>query len=107
MLGCINQCFLREENLPPSGESQNPLDEIKQLKLENSKLARELRITKDYFEKVNRTLEAKETLGRVLTAANARQKAYTDMLLESCPNVILLFDDAGKLVLCTKNFFGL
>ncbi|GHV93351.1 hypothetical protein AGMMS50268_38540 [Spirochaetia bacterium] len=93
--------------MPPSGENQSPLDEIKRLKLENSKLSRELRITKDYFEKVNRTLEAKETLGKVLTAANARQKAYTDMLLESCPNIILLFDDGGRLVLCTKNFLGL
>ncbi|GHV95320.1 hypothetical protein AGMMS50293_16400 [Spirochaetia bacterium] len=93
--------------MPPSGENQDPLDQIKQLKLENSKLARELRITKDYFEKVNRSLEAKETLGRVLTTANARQKAYTDMLLESCPNIILLFDDARRLVLCTKNLLGL
>jgi signal transduction histidine kinase/ActR/RegA family two-component response regulator len=88
-------------------EQQALLDEIKQLKLENSKLARELRITKDYFDKVNRTLEAKETLGKVLTIANTRQRAYTDMLLESCPNIILLFDDEGKLVLCTKKFLEL
>ncbi|GHV71328.1 hypothetical protein AGMMS49928_22630 [Spirochaetia bacterium] len=93
--------------MPLSGEDQSPLDEIKQLKIENSRLARELRITKDYFEKVNRTLEVKENLGRVLAAANTRQKAYTDMLLESCPNIILLFDNSGRLVLCTKNLLGL
>ena len=91
----------------PAPEEQSVLDELKKLKLENSKLAREVRITKDYFEKVNRTLEAKETLGRVLTAENLRQKAYTDMLLESCPNIILLFDNDSRLVLCTKKFLDL
>ncbi|MDR2478733.1 MAG: response regulator [Treponema sp.] len=83
-----------------SGEDLH--EELKQLKIENLRLARELRITKNYFEKVNRTLEAKETLGKVLLATNLRQKAYTDMLLESCPNIIMLLDDGGRLVLCTE-----
>ncbi|MDR2470623.1 MAG: response regulator [Treponema sp.] len=93
--------------MPGSEEQEALLDEIKRLKLENSKLIRELRITKDYFEKVNRTLEAKETLGRVLAVANTRQRAYTDMLLENCPGIILLFDGDGKLALSTKKFLEL
>jgi signal transduction histidine kinase/ActR/RegA family two-component response regulator len=84
-----------------------PEEEIKQLKLENAKLARELRITRSFMDKVSRTVESKETLGRVLTAANAKQKAYTDMLLESCPNIILLLDDEGRLVLSTRMFLTL
>jgi signal transduction histidine kinase/ActR/RegA family two-component response regulator len=84
-----------------------PEDELKQLKLENAKLARELRITKSFLDKVSRTVEAKETLGTVLAAANAKQKAYTDMLLESCPNIILLLDDEGRLVLGAKMFLTL
>jgi signal transduction histidine kinase/CheY-like chemotaxis protein len=90
--------------VPESDLFQN---EIRQLKLENSKLARELRISQNYFDKVNKTLEAKETLGKVLAEANARQKAYTDMLLESCPNIILVLDSDGNLALCTKNFLAL
>jgi signal transduction histidine kinase len=82
-------------------------EEIKELKLQNTKLARELRITKEYLVKVTRTVEAKETLGKVLTTANVKQKAYTTMLLESCPNVILLLDDNGRLVLGTKMFLTL
>jgi signal transduction histidine kinase len=82
-------------------------EEIKQLKLENAKLTRELRVTKSFLDKVSRTVEAKETLGTVLAAANAKQRAYTDMLLESCPNIILLFDDTGRLVLSTKMFLTL
>jgi signal transduction histidine kinase len=82
-------------------------EEIRQLKLENAKLARELRLTKSFLDKVSRMVESKETLGAVLTAANAKQKAYTDMLLESCPNIILLLDDRGRLVLGTKMFLTL
>jgi signal transduction histidine kinase len=84
-----------------------PEEELKRLKRENAKLERELRVTKSFLDKVSRTVEAKETLGNVLTAANAKQRAYTDMLLESCPNIILLLDDAGRLVLSTKMFLTL
>jgi signal transduction histidine kinase len=83
------------------------LEENKRLRLENSKLTRELRITQAYLDKVSKTVEAKETLGKVLSAANAKQKAYTDMLLESCPSVIFLLDDAGYLILSTKVFLTL
>ncbi|MDR0583155.1 MAG: response regulator [Treponema sp.] len=82
-------------------------EEIKQLKIENAKLTRELRVTKSFLDKISRTVESKETLGTVLAAANAKQKAYTDMLLESCPNIILLLDDGGRLVLGTKMFLTL
>jgi signal transduction histidine kinase len=89
-----------------AGEKQF-LEENKRLKLENTKLARELRITQAYLDKISKTVEAKETLGKVLSAANAKQKAYTDMLLESCPSVILLLDDAGYLILGTRVFLTL
>jgi signal transduction histidine kinase len=84
-----------------------PEEEIKRLQLENARLARELRVTKSFLDKVSRTVEAKETLGTALAAANAKQKAYTDMLLESCPNIILLLDDEGRLVLGTRMFLTL
>jgi signal transduction histidine kinase/CheY-like chemotaxis protein len=71
------------------------------------KLARELRVNKDFLDKVSKTVEAKETLGTVLAAANAKQKAYTDMLLESCPNIILLLDNDRRLVLSTRMFLTL
>jgi signal transduction histidine kinase/ActR/RegA family two-component response regulator len=88
-------------------ETVLPDEELKQLQLENAKLARELRVTRSFLDKVSRTVEAKETLGTVLAAANAKQKAYTDMLLESCPNIILLLDDEGRLVLGTRMFLTL
>jgi signal transduction histidine kinase/ActR/RegA family two-component response regulator len=82
-------------------------EEVKQLKTQNLKLTRDLRITQNFLDRVTRTVEAKETLGIMLTAANAKQRAYTDMLLERSPNIIMLFDNAGRLVLSTKLFLTL
>jgi signal transduction histidine kinase/CheY-like chemotaxis protein len=80
---------------------------IKQLRIQNSKLERELRVTRNLLENLSKNMEAKEALGSVLAAANAKQRAYTDMLLESCPNIILLLDDTGRLVLSTRMFLTL
>jgi signal transduction histidine kinase/ActR/RegA family two-component response regulator len=82
-------------------------EEVKKLKLQNSKLTRDIRITRNFLDRVSKTVEAKETLGTMLTAANAKQRAYTDMLLERSPNIIMLFDDTGRLVLSTKMFLTL
>ena len=86
---------------------KSPEDEMKELRLQNTKLARELRITRNYLDKVTKTVEAKEALGKALETANAKQKAYTDMLLENCPNIIILLDDSGRLVLSTQMFLTL
>jgi signal transduction histidine kinase len=92
----------------PSADSETALqEEIRRLKLQNSKLSRELRITQSFLDKVSKTVEAKETLGNMLTLANAKQRAYSDILLESSPNIILLLDDEGRLVLSTKMFLTL
>jgi signal transduction histidine kinase/ActR/RegA family two-component response regulator len=88
-------------------ENQDLTEQIKQLTKERNKLFRELRINKNFLDKVNKTLEAKDALGSALSAANAKQKAYTDMLLESCPGIILLLDDNDELVLSTKIFLTL
>jgi signal transduction histidine kinase/ActR/RegA family two-component response regulator len=80
------------------------LEEIKQLKLENTKLGRELRITQNFLDKVTKMVDSKDTLSQMLAMANAKQRAYTDMLLDSCPNILLLLDDAGRFVLSTQVF---
>jgi signal transduction histidine kinase len=86
---------LQEENLALQSE-------VKQLKMQVSRLSRELRVSNNLHEKVARMLEAKDTLGNVLSAANAKQRAYTDMLIESCPSIIVLLDDASRLVFSTR-----
>ena len=82
----------------------NEQDEIKCLNREILRLNRELRTTKTFLDNATQAMNAKDALGRVLSNNSARQKAYTDMLLESCPNIILLLDNDGKISLSTKAF---
>ena len=82
-------------------------EENRRLSMEKAKISRELHVTKGFLDKVNKTMEAKNTLERVLSAATARQRAYTDMLLENCPDIIFLLDDNGCFVLCTKTLLTL
>jgi signal transduction histidine kinase/CheY-like chemotaxis protein len=86
---------LQEENLALQNE-------VKQLKMQVSKLSRELRVSNSLHDKVAKMLEAKDTLGNVLSAANAKQRAYTNMLIESCPSIIVLLDDSGRVVFSTR-----
>ena len=82
-------------------------EELRQLKLEAARLNRELRQAQKLLEKVTRAAEAKDALGRTLSAANARQQAYTEILLENCPSIIMLLNYEGHFVLCTDVFLKL
>ena len=75
--------------------------ENQQLKKEVTRLSRELRISQVYLERVTRTLHSKEALGDALTADNIKQRSHIDLLLRSCPNIIMLFDDKDNLIICT------
>ena len=86
---------LEEENIKLRAE-------VNRLSLEIKKLSREVRMSKSFLDKVTRASEAKDALGSALSAANVRQKAYTDMLLENCPSIIIVLDEDGKFVLSTN-----
>ena len=89
----------------PSLQEENAAlqSEIKRLNLELKKISRELRVSKNFLDKVTKASEAKDMLGSALSIANARQKAYTDVLLENCPSIITLLDQDGRFVLSTKS----
>ncbi|MDR3185525.1 MAG: response regulator [Christensenellaceae bacterium] len=78
--------------------------EIIRLQAEVNSLKRELRITNGYVDRVNKTITAKTTLNESLALANARQNEYIGMLLNSCRNIIMLYDKNAECVLCTNVF---
>ena len=88
--------------IPLEEENDALRTEISRLNAEVKKLSREVRMSKSFLDKVTRTSEAKDALSNALSAANARQRAYTDILLESCPSIIILLDECGRFVLSTK-----
>ena len=67
-----------------------------------AQLERELRISNSFLDKVTRSMHSKEALGDALTAENNQQRGYVDLLLQYCPDAIMLFNDAGKLILSTS-----
>ena len=102
LVGSRTTLLLQENNMSADEDNQALCAEIDRLNLELKKASRELRITKSFLDKITRTAEAKDTLGSALSSANFKQRAYTDMLLESCPNIIVLLDTAGHIILSTK-----
>ena len=91
-----------DQTLSWEADNQDLRQEVERLNLEIRKLNRELRISKGFLDRVTKAVEAKDSLNSSLQAANAMQRAYTDMLLESCPNIMILFDMGGHFVLSTK-----
>ena len=76
--------------------------EIARLNIELRKHAREAKVAKSFLDRVTRATESKETVNKALAVANARQKEYTDLLLQNCPIVIVLLDMNGNIVLSTN-----
>ncbi|MDR2898920.1 MAG: response regulator, partial [Clostridiales bacterium] len=75
--------------------------EVETLKQETKKLARELKLSSGFLDKVSKAADAKDALNNALFEANLKQRTYTDLLLKYCPNIIVLMDDEGRFVLST------
>ena len=80
--------------------------QIHKLQIENKTLSRELRASKTFLEKVDQMIVTKGTIQEALFTANERQRAYISMLIESCPNIIVMVDNTNHFVLCTDVFFS-
>ena len=93
---------LLDENQKLLDENQKLLKEVDALNRELKKNAREMRVSNSFLDKVTKAAAAKETLTNALSDANIKQRAYTNMLLQSCPNIIVLLDDDGRFVLSTE-----
>ena len=96
------QPSVEEENQKLRCENDSLRAEVGRLELELKKAAREARLSKSFLDKVTKTVEAKDALSSALSTANVKQRAYTEILLESCPNIIILFDNSGSFVLSTR-----
>ena len=79
-------------------------EELKSLKKEVARLTRELRNTQNLLSVTCRSMESKEAFGRVMAAETVTQRAYTGLLLEHCPNIILLLDKEKRFLLSTRAF---
>ncbi|MCL2372513.1 MAG: ATP-binding protein [Defluviitaleaceae bacterium] len=73
------------------------------LKAETNKFSRELRVNQSLLDRISKALEAKEALGMAMAQNNAKQKAYTDIMLESCTSIIAILDENWNFTLSSKS----
>ncbi|MDR2053748.1 MAG: response regulator, partial [Treponema sp.] len=85
-------------------ENEDMTRQIEILQKENTKLTRQLERLENKLER-NKVLAATQTgLFSARTAAQQKQEKYMNMLLESCSDIIILFDGEGRFAYCTDVF---
>ncbi|MDL2317183.1 response regulator [Desulfovibrio sp. OttesenSCG-928-A18] len=85
-------------------ETINPEDELKALRAENRKLARQVKSLQGILDRGKIANQAKANYAAVLNAEKNRLDKHMALLLENCPDIILLFDNAGRFAHCTSAF---
>ena len=79
------------------------LQKLKAVELEKNKLARELRtiIKRNEIDRLN--IETQIGLNRIITDEKQKQEMYVRLLLETCPDPMLIFDENSKFLLGTTS----
>jgi PAS domain S-box-containing protein len=89
----------KQEHSLPDLES-----ELKQVRITIKKLERELKLANTVIERNRITAEAKDNLSRIVRDSKSELEKYMKLLLENCPEIIMLFDKDGRIVYCTDVF---
>ncbi|MDR2740243.1 MAG: response regulator [Treponema sp.] len=77
---------------------------MKKARIEIKKLDRELKLARRLIERNKINAEANDSLSRVVSDKKSELEKYMNLLLENCPDIIILFDQKGKIAHCTDAF---
>jgi len=77
------------------------------LSLEHKKTVRALDLAEKQIERNRISAEAKDNLGKAISAKRSELERYMNLLLGNCPDMILLFDKTGRIVYCTESYLSL
>ncbi|MDR1625386.1 MAG: response regulator [Spirochaetia bacterium] len=81
--------------------------QLKEARLQIKKLNREAELVKGIIERNRITNAVKDNLSQIISASKSELEKYMNLLLKNCPDVILLFDQQGRIVYCTEVFLAL
>ena len=81
-----------------------PEEEIVRLRGENAELYRRLSALEATVDRYKLFSSAKAKLSAVINAEKSKQEKYMSLLLENCPDIIMLFDQSGQFAYCTEAF---
>ncbi|MDR2892267.1 MAG: response regulator [Deltaproteobacteria bacterium] len=91
-------------NLAYPEDAMTPEEELEALRVENKKLARQIKSIQGILERNKIANQAKANYAAVLNTEKTRLDKHMSLLLENCPDIILFFDDAGRFAYCTAPF---
>jgi signal transduction histidine kinase/ActR/RegA family two-component response regulator len=78
--------------------------ELKKAQLIIKKLERELKLANTAIERNRISAEAKDNLSKVIEEKKSELEMYMNLLLENCPDIIMLFNRDGRIAYCTEAF---
>jgi signal transduction histidine kinase/CheY-like chemotaxis protein len=78
--------------------------ELKKALITIKKLERELKLANTAIERNKVTAETKDNLSRIIEEKKSELEMYMNLLLENCPDIIMLFNKDGKIAYCTESF---
>jgi PAS domain S-box-containing protein len=78
--------------------------ELKKAQLVIKKLERELKLANTAIERNRISAEAKDNLSKVIEEKKSELEMYMNLLLENCPDIIMLFNKDGRIAYCTEAF---
>jgi signal transduction histidine kinase len=88
----------------PAPDVEALKEENKQLRLENKKLARELKYAQATNKRNKMSSGVRENLSRIIAAEKSRQEKYMNLLLANCLDIIMLFDRTGHLIFASESY---
>ncbi|MDR1507451.1 MAG: response regulator [Treponema sp.] len=78
--------------------------ELRKARIEAKKLERELKLARSLIDRNKITAEANDRLSRIVSEKKSELEKYMNLLLENCPDIIILFDQKGNIAHCTDAF---
>jgi signal transduction histidine kinase/DNA-binding NarL/FixJ family response regulator len=87
-----------------ASEIESLLKENKALRSENKRLGRELKYERDLNERNRISAEVKDNVSKIISAEKDRLKKYMNLLLTNCPDIIMFFDQEGRVVLVSDSY---
>jgi signal transduction histidine kinase/CheY-like chemotaxis protein len=78
--------------------------ELKQARLTIKKLERSLSLANEAIERNKIASASKDNLSKIIEEKRSELEMYMNLLLENCPDIIMLFNGEGRIVYCTEIF---
>ncbi|MDR0919432.1 MAG: hypothetical protein LBM93_09350, partial [Oscillospiraceae bacterium] len=79
-------------------------DAFKKLQLENKKLTRELKASNGIISRMKMQATIDGNVNRLIEREKIKQERYLNLLLQHSPDIIIILDEQGRFVYCTKSF---